>query len=266
MSNPRFRWYELMTTDAAAAAVFYRAVVGWRTEDAGGPGMAYTTFHVGDAYGMAGMLTLSPEARAAGAQPGWMGYLGVPDVDDYARRLVAAGGTVHQPPMDIPGVLRMAGVKDPTGTAFVIYKGIPQTGEADAGPPEGAPGEVGYVGWRELMAGDGQRAFDFYSGLFGWNEAGVHDMGPMGTYRLWSTTGAMGMAAAEGGMMTAPPGGPGPRWNFYFRVAGADAAAARITAAGGQVINGPHQVPSNDWVVQALDPQGASFNLISATK
>jgi predicted enzyme related to lactoylglutathione lyase len=266
MPNPRFRWYELMTTDAEAAGGFYRAVVGWTTQDVGGPGMAYTTFHVGGAAGMAGMLTLSPEALAGGAKPGWIGYLAVPDVDDYARRLVAAGGTVHQPPTDIPGILRFAGVKDPTGAPFVIYRGVPQAGEPDSGPPEGAPDEPGYVGWRELLAGDGQRAFDFYAGLFGWNEAAVFDMGPMGAYRLWSTTGARGMDAAEGGMMTAPPGGPAPVWNFYFQVDGIDAAAARIAAAGGQVINGPHAVPSDDWIVQALDPQGAPFNLISATK
>ena len=109
MPNPRFRWFELMTTDAKAAEAFYGAVVGWRAEAVGGTDMAYTTFHVGGANAIAGMLTLSPEAAAAQG-PVWMGYLAVPDVDDYAQRVVKAGGTLVHGPSDIPGVLRMAGV------------------------------------------------------------------------------------------------------------------------------------------------------------
>jgi predicted enzyme related to lactoylglutathione lyase len=101
----RFMWYELMTTDAKAAGEFYRAVVGWKTQAMGD---AYTTFHVGDANGMAGMLTLSDEVQAGGARPVWMGYVGVDDVDDYAQRLTKAGGTVHQPPADIPAPIRAA--------------------------------------------------------------------------------------------------------------------------------------------------------------
>jgi predicted enzyme related to lactoylglutathione lyase len=263
MPNPTFRWFELMTTDAKAAEAFYGAVVGWRAEAVGGADMAYTTFHVGQANAIAGMLTLSPDA-AATQGPVWMGYLAVSDVDDYAQRVAKAGGTVLHGPMDIPGILRMAGVKDPTGTPFVVYRGIVPEGQPD-GPPEGEPGEAGYVGWRELMAGDGAKAWAFYESVFGWNEAGVHDMGPMGAYRLWSASGGQGMAEAEGGMMTAPQGAP-PMWNFYFRVTGIDAAAERLKAAGGQVINGPHEVPSVDWIVQGKDPQGAMFSLISATK
>ena len=33
-SQGRFVWYELMTTDVAAAKAFYAKVVGWGTEDA----------------------------------------------------------------------------------------------------------------------------------------------------------------------------------------------------------------------------------------
>ena len=32
-----------------------------------------------------------------------------------------------------------------------------------------------------------------------------------------------------------------------------------ITTRGGQVINGPMEVPGGDWIVQAVDPQGAMF-------
>ena len=40
-----------------------------------------------------------------------------------------------------------------------------------------------------------------------------------------------------------------------------DPAAARVTAGGGQVLNGPHQVPGGGWILHAMDPQGAMFAL-----
>ena len=42
-----------------------------------------------------------------------------------------------------------------------------------------------------------------------------------------------------------------------------DAAAARIAAAGGKVVNGPMEVPGGSWIVNALDPQGALFALVA---
>ena len=35
----RFVWYELMTSDPAAARAFYTQVVGWQATDSGMPGM-----------------------------------------------------------------------------------------------------------------------------------------------------------------------------------------------------------------------------------
>ena len=34
----KFVWYELMTTDMAAAETFYKDVVGWNARDSGMPG------------------------------------------------------------------------------------------------------------------------------------------------------------------------------------------------------------------------------------
>jgi predicted enzyme related to lactoylglutathione lyase len=31
---------------------------------------------------------------------------------------------------------------------------------------------------------------------------------------------------------------------------------------GGSVVNGPHQVPGGDWVVVAIDSQGAAFGVV----
>ena len=50
-----------------------------------------------------------------------------------------------------------------------------------------------------------------------------------------------------------------PNWQIYFRVPDITAAIERIKANGGQILNGPIEVPGGDWVVNAMDPQGAAF-------
>ena len=52
-----------------------------------------------------------------------------------------------------------------------------------------------------------------------------------------------------------------PNWQIYFRVPDVDAAAERIKAAGGKILNGPMDVPDGDRIVNAMDPQGAAFGL-----
>ena len=116
-----------------------------------------------------------------GARPGWIGYIGVPDVDAYATKITAAGGRIYRAAADIPGVGRFAVVGDPHGAAFVVFKGEPAE---DPRPPL-APDAPGNVGWRELRAGELESAFAFYSGLFGWKKTQAMDMGPMGTYQLF---------------------------------------------------------------------------------
>jgi len=64
--------------------------------------------------------------------------------------------------------------------------------------------------------------------------------------------------------MTKPPQVPVPNWGFYFGVDATGAAGERIKAGGGTVLQGPMQVPTGDWVLQAQDPQGAYFNVHSS--
>lgn len=238
-----FVWYELMTSDLPAAQRFYADVAGWTVADSGMPGMTYLLGKAGDDM-VAGLMELP--AEAAGTPPGWLGYVGVADVDAAAAALAAAGGTVHRPPADIPEVGRFAVVADPQGAVFALF--------ASDTPPPSSPMAPGRFGWHELHARDWETAFAFYSGLFGWQKAEAMDMGPMGTYQIFATGGQ-----SVGGMMTVADA-PAPAWLFYINVADIDAAVARLTAGGGTVLHGPAEVPGS-WIVQARDPQGAAFAL-----
>jgi len=61
-------------------------------------------------------------------------------------------------------------------------------------------------------------------------------------------------------MFNRPPGVQAPpNWLQYIRVDSADAAAERVKASGGQILNGPMEVPGGDRIAQCMDPQGAAF-------
>lgn len=248
-----FFWYDVMTTDMDAAQKFYGDVVGWGVEDASSPGNQYILFTV-DGRPVAGLMPIPEDAREAGAPPCWTGYVAVDDVDETAERIVEEGGAVHRGPIEVPGIIRFAVVADPQGAVFIVAKGISEN------PPPALPiGTPGTCGWRELYAADWQSAFAYYEKLFGWTKAEAHDMGPMGVYQLFATGGG----GPVGGMMTKPPQVPVPSWLYYFNVEGIDAAANRVTRAGGRIANGPMEVPGGQWIAQCFDPLGAAFALVA---
>jgi hypothetical protein len=250
-----FFWYDIMTTDTAAATEFYTEVIGWGATQTQGGGMDYTLLTL-DGAGVAGLMAIPEEVAQNGGHPAWLGYVAVDDVDTAAQALVAAGGTLHRPPFTIPGIIRIAVVADPQGAMFYLGRGL-----SAEGPPDHAPGTPGTVGWHELYAADIDTVFPFYEKLFGWTKAESIDMGPMGKYQLFNIGGAM-----AGGMMNRPPQVPRPVWGYYFVVPALDAAMARTQAAGGEVLMGPQQVPGGSWIAQCRDPQGGHFAMVAPAR
>ncbi len=251
-----FCWYELTTPDATAAARFYGDVFGWTARDAGNPAMPYTLLASGG-RDIGGIYQFPDDPSCAGMKPGWLGYI-AGDVETDVPRVQAAGGTVHKACTDIPGVGRFAIVGDPHGAAFVIFTPDPMPGDMPEPVPATTPG---HVGWHELHAGNGLEAWEFYSGLFGWTGRDGLDMGPAGVYRIFAIDGV-----DRGGVMTKMPEMPAPSWLYYVTVAGIDAAIARVRAAGGTIINGPHQVPDGPWIAQGADPLGGMFAMMSEAR
>ena len=255
----RFFWYELMTGDQDAAIDFYTRVVGWTASEAEQPDMRYTILSAAG-IGIGGIMQLTDEMRSGGARPGWLGYIHAADTDAKVKEIEAAGGRILMQPGDIPNVGRFALAADPGGALFYLL--TPRPREGDGPPPEPAPGTSGTVSWRELYSSSGQEAaFAFYSGQFGWETITEMDMGPMGKYRIFGKDGVQ-----LGGMMDKPVNVPASVWTFYINVDGIDEAAERIKASGGSLIMGPMEVPGGSWVIQAVDPQGAHFALISLTR
>ncbi len=249
-SHNRFVWYELMTTDVAAAGAFYTEVMGWGAQDASLPGMGYVLFTNGKAA-IAGAMDLPEEAKKIGAMPRWIGYVGVNDVDATVERVKRLGGAVQVPPKDISNISRFSVLSDPQLATFALFKWLNPGQQKRAGEPGGpAP-----VSWHELLAADWEKAFAFYSDVFGWEKADA-DIGPIGSYLLFSAGGQK-----MGGMFTKPAMVPVPFWLYYFSIGDIDAAVARVKAGGGQILEGPLEVPGGSWIARCTDPQGAVFAL-----
>ena len=246
-SHGCFVWYELTTIDADAAKTFYADVVGWDLRDASMPGAAYTLFTAGEVP-VAGLTGLSAEARKMGAQPRWTGYVGVDDVDAATDRLRHLGGAVYVPPTDVPDVSRFSIVADPQAATLALVKWLNPAQEQPA-----APTSPGHVGWHELSAVDWEKAFAFYVELFGWQKVDA-DFGEIGTYLLFSAGGH-----SIGGMFTKPPTVPMPFWLYYFNVGDIDAAAKRVKAGGGGILEGPLEARGGNRIARCTDPQGAMF-------
>jgi hypothetical protein len=252
-----FIWYELMTDDADAAQRFYADVVGWDVAAHAGAaagGGDYRILSASDG-GVGGLMQLDPKCHGD-ARPTWLGYFGVDDVDASAAGISAAGGKVMMGPMDLPGVGRVAMVSDPQGLPFYIMRGASEASsnafDADA---------VGHCAWNELVTSDLAAAMDFYGTQLNIAKGDVMPMGDMGDYQFMDHDGAMIGGAMKSFAPQQPLG-----WTFYFRVADVDAAHDKIASGGGKVMMDIHQVPGGDWVVIALDPQGARFGVVGARK
>jgi hypothetical protein len=242
-------WYELMTTDMKAAEKFYQAVVGWTPAPFEGSPEPYTLLKRSADIPVAGIMAKPADVKAP---PFWAMYVGVPRLEDAAAHVKRLGGSEGSPVIEVPSIGRMQMMNDPQGASFYIYE--PASSEQ---LPEG-PAEVGEGSWHELMTTDAPAALKFYVEIFGWQPSEALDMGPMGKYHMFNRPHGM-----IGGIMNKPPemANVPPNWQIYFRVPDIDAAVERIKANGGQVLNGPMEVPGGDRIVNAMDPQGAAFSL-----
>jgi hypothetical protein len=196
---------------------------------------------------LGGLNPLPEEAAAAGAPPHWLAYVAVADVDATAERAAELGGGVTVPPSDIPDIGRFAVLTDPQGGMIAVYR------SATAAPEPTEP-QVGQFSWHELATTDLDGAFAFYSDLFAWEAQEAMDMGPAGTYQIYGQG-----DVPYGGMFVKTPEMPVVCWLYYVRVADMEATVEKVKAGGGQVINGPMEVPGGDSIAQCLDPQGAMF-------
>ncbi len=114
-----FSWNELSTPDPAGAAAFYGELFGWTTQQMGPEMGHYRVVSVGKT-GVAGIM--APPPGSPPMPPHWGCYITVNDADAAVRRCGELGGATLVPPMEVPGVGRMAVLRDPQGAVFSVMQ------------------------------------------------------------------------------------------------------------------------------------------------
>jgi predicted enzyme related to lactoylglutathione lyase len=244
-----FCWFELATTDQAAAKKFYTSLFGWSFNDFPmGPAELYTMFQLsGEDVGAA--YTMRPEQRSQGIPPHWMIYVAVENADSVGTRAGELGGKLFAPAFDVMDVGRMAVIADPAGAVFAAWQPKKHKGV-------GITGENGTVCWADLSTPDPATARRFYHELFGWNFVeGEKD-----------TSGYLHIKNHEQFIGGVPPASQRqsdvpPHWLIYFQVADCDTSAAKAKDQGAEILLQPTDLEDVGRFAVLRDPQGAAFAL-----
>lgn len=112
-----FCWNELVTHDEARARKFYANTLGWTFDSTPMPegGTYWTAKSVGQLAG--GIFPAGP-ARCAGVPEGWLSYIAVDDVDARVEKALVRGARLMRPIFDVPGVGRIALLREPGGAGI----------------------------------------------------------------------------------------------------------------------------------------------------
>jgi predicted enzyme related to lactoylglutathione lyase len=114
--------------------------------------------------------------------------------------------------------------------------------------------------WVDLSTSDPAASAAFYTGLFGWT-AQAAPPGGDAAYTFFAPAGTPPgefHRSVVAGLMPSPGSGRAA-WNTYVSATDADAAAGRVTAAGGQVLAPAAEVPGQGTMAMFADDQGARF-------
>lgn len=242
-------WVDLSSSDAGASRAFYANVFGWQVDVHPDPqygGYALAKLDGKDVGGIG--PSMSP-----GAPTAWNIYLGTEDIDDRAKQVQAAGGTVVAPPFDVGDRGRMAVFQDPAGAIISAWQGARMGGFlTDVNNS---------FGWAELNARGVEKALPFYSQVFGWTTK-TSPMGEGQPYTEFQLDGRSVAGAWEMNPMV--PAEVPSYWQVYFTVDDVDAAHRKAIDAGARELLPPQDFPGGRFAIVS-DPQGASFGLLKTT-
>lgn len=249
-------WFDLMTTDAAAARAFYGGLFGW-TFDVQGPELGHYAIALRHDRVAAGIGAIAPAEDGTPAYPpAWTVYFAVEDADKTVAAAMEGGGNVMVPPMDVGVEGRMAILADSTGAVFGLWQPHAHKGAQ-------VIREHGAMTWCEVNTRDADAACAFYGELFGL-EARPLETGGDGAGVTYFTLHKGDITAAGVMQMTAAWGELPAHWMAYFGVDDTDAAAQKVVELGGEVLHGPFDTPYGRMAV-IKDPQGAVLSIVSVT-
>jgi hypothetical protein len=238
-------WLDLGTDDVDAARDFYGGLLGWSYTVAETPVGAYHVALLGDRE-IAGIMASGADA-AEQVPPMWTVFIEVAALKTTIAVAVAVGGTVVQPPVDVPSGARVAALADPSGAMFALIESPVEAWTLVRDEPGG-------LYWAEVLSRDVPTATAFYEATFGWKPEST-DAGGTRYTTFWLN----GQPVA--GLMAMPPQVPAEapsHWLVYFAVADIDRAVAATAKLGGAVAQPPMDIQPGRFAILE-DPRGAVF-------
>ena len=152
-------WLDHTAPDPTAALAFYTELFGWETQNFGSEMGHYKLF----TKGAKPVAALSDTPRLGRAE--WTTYFNVSDVEETAKRVQAAGGSVLSGPTDVGSAGRVGRFADATGATFAVWQAADHWGAR-------LRNEAGTYIAPELGSSDVSRSKAFYSEVFGWEYTG----------------------------------------------------------------------------------------------
>ncbi|PXW35783.1 UNVERIFIED_CONTAM: hypothetical protein DES50_101730 [Williamsia faeni] len=243
-------WFDLSSSDPAAAAKFYGDLFGWGQYELPVEFGGYSYF----TYEGKMVAGLGPKPPGEEIPDIWCTYFQTSDIEKSVTQVAAAGGSVLAGPMDIPLQGFMAFATDRAGAVFGLWQPREHRGFGIFMEPS-APC------YFELQTTDYPAALEFYRDVLGNPVITVADTDDF----RYSQLAQQDLEAGErhAGIVDAskdlPPEVPS-HWSVYIGVESADATAAKATELGGTVVQAPEDTP-HGRIATLGDPWGATIKL-----
>lgn len=109
-SHGEFNWHELQTHNPNEAMAFYGETIGWTFQPEEMPSGDTYWLIMASGKPVGGILTLHDNTPDR-----WMTYIHVEGLDDAIERAKSNGATILREPWDVPGVGRVAMIREPGG-------------------------------------------------------------------------------------------------------------------------------------------------------
>jgi predicted enzyme related to lactoylglutathione lyase len=259
-------WVDTSQPDPEVTLPFYGGLFGWEFENVMPEGSGGSYFIGRIRGGDVAAVGSTPEGAPPMAM--WNTYIWVESADETASKAREAGGGVAMEPFEVMDSGRMAVLTDPEGAVFCVWQARNHRGAK-------VVNEHGSLNFNGLATRDLEGAKAFYGAVFGWEALAL----PTGS--MWTLAGygdhleesspglrqqMTAMGAPEGFIDVVAALNPiadddsdtQAHWSVTFAVDDADAAAAKASELGGEIVAGPFDAP---WTRMAVikDPQGATF-------
>lgn len=236
----QFVWHEIRTSDPEAATKFYTTVFNWKTVSAPVTDPNEIPYRLLQSEGrfFAGLVAVPADDTKAH----WSCWVQVPDVDNVAAKVVAAGGLVVRPAREHL-IGRVIEVADPGQARFALVQ-LNTRRPFIALPP---------IRWHLGTSYHAEKTATFYQQIAHWSV--------LSQANGQTAIAVAGHRIADLKTITAESVSS-PGWLPCFQVENLRRSIARAVAGGARQLQAPTDHEEHGQIAKLADPQGAEFWLV----